>query len=161
MIDNDMHWFVKLDFIYWIATWQWNCTASQFLKMMSQYLLHTAMWCQIPILNAIMFHCVEILECFHCGMCACFNSSPPGHNGRHFAENIFKSIFVNEKFYTLKKISMKFVTKSYWHQTSIGSDNGLALNRRQAIIWNKADQVHWRIQSCGTGGRWAKACKGI
>ena len=27
-----------------------------------------------------------------------FNSSPSGQNGRHFAEAIFKRIFVNEKF---------------------------------------------------------------
>ena len=28
---------------------------------------------------------------------------------------------------------------------SIGSDNGLAPFRRQAIIWTNADPVHWRI----------------
>ena len=28
-----------------------------------------------------------------------FNSSPPGQNGRHFADDIFRSIFVNEKFF--------------------------------------------------------------
>ena len=27
-----------------------------------------------------------------------FNSSPPGQNGCHFADNIFRCIFVNEKF---------------------------------------------------------------
>ena len=30
-------------------------------------------------------------------------------------------------------------------QPSIGYDNGLAPNRRQAIIWNNADPIHWRI----------------
>ena len=29
--------------------------------------------------------------------------------------------------------------------SSIGSDNGLVPNRRQAIIWINADQIHWRI----------------
>ena len=29
--------------------------------------------------------------------------------------------------------------------TRIGSDNGLALNRWQAIIWTNADPIHWRI----------------
>ena len=29
--------------------------------------------------------------------------------------------------------------------SSIGSDNGLAPIRRQAIIWTKADIFHWRI----------------
>ena len=29
--------------------------------------------------------------------------------------------------------------------TSIGFDNGLALNRRQAIMWTNADLIHWHI----------------
>ena len=32
-----------------------------------------------------------------------------------------------------------------WQQCSIGLDNGLAPNRRQAIIWTNADPIHWRI----------------
>ena len=36
------------------------------------------------------------------------NSSPPRQNGRHFADNIFKCIFVNEKFCISIQISMKF-----------------------------------------------------
>ena len=40
-----------------------------------------------------------------------FNSSPPGQNGRHLADDIFKCTFVNEKFCTLIKISLKFVPK--------------------------------------------------
>ena len=39
------------------------------------------------------------------------NSSPPGQNGRHFAYDIFRSIFVNKKFCILIKISLKFVPK--------------------------------------------------
>ena len=35
------------------------------------------------------------------------NSSPPGQNGRHFADNILMS----EKFFVLIKISLKFVPK--------------------------------------------------
>ena len=37
------------------------------------------------------------------------NTSPPGQNGRHFTDNIFKCIFTNEKFCTLINISLKFV----------------------------------------------------
>ena len=33
------------------------------------------------------------------------NSSPPRQNGRHFADDIFRYIFLNEKFYVL--ISLK------------------------------------------------------
>ena len=39
------------------------------------------------------------------------NSSPPGQNGRHFADSIFRCIFMNEKFCTFIKISVKFVPK--------------------------------------------------
>ena len=37
------------------------------------------------------------------------NSSPPGQNYRHFIIDIFRCIFVNEKFCILIKISLKFV----------------------------------------------------
>ena len=36
---------------------------------------------------------------------------PPGQNYRHSADDIFRGIFVNEKFCDLIKISMKFVPK--------------------------------------------------
>ena len=35
----------------------------------------------------------------------------PGQNGRHFADDIFRCIFVNEKFCVFVKISLKFVPK--------------------------------------------------
>ena len=38
-------------------------------------------------------------------------SSPPGQNGRHFPDDIFKSIFMNEKFCILIWISLNFVPK--------------------------------------------------
>ena len=40
-----------------------------------------------------------------------FNSSPPGQNGRDFADDILKCIFMNEKFCISIQISLKFVTK--------------------------------------------------
>ena len=39
----------------------------------------------------------------------CVNSSPPGQNGRHFANGIFICIFVNKKFCILIEILPKFV----------------------------------------------------
>ena len=38
-----------------------------------------------------------------------FNSSSPGQNGRHFTDNIFRSIFLNEEVRILIRISPKFV----------------------------------------------------
>ena len=37
------------------------------------------------------------------------NSSAPGQNGRYFADDISKRIFVNEEFRNLIEISLKFV----------------------------------------------------
>ena len=34
---------------------------------------------------------------------------------------------------------------SNWQYPSIALENGLAPNRRQAIIWTNADPIHWRI----------------
>ena len=39
------------------------------------------------------------------------NASPPEQNCRHFADDIFRRIFVNEKFCILIEISLKFVPK--------------------------------------------------
>ena len=61
------------------------------------------------------------------------NSLRPRQNGRHFADDIFKRIFFNENFRIPIKISLKFVPKG--SNSSIGSDNGLAPARRQAVIW--------------------------
>ena len=58
------------------------------------------------------------------------NSSPPWQNGRHFAEDIFKCIFMNEKCCILIKI------------------------RRQAIIWPSADSL---MHICGTRERWVNS----
>ena len=38
------------------------------------------------------------------------NTFPPGQNDRHFADDIFKCIFVNEKFWFFIKISLTFVS---------------------------------------------------
>ena len=74
------------------------------------------------------------------------STSPPGQNGRHFADNIFGWIFVNEKFCILIKISLKFVPKgSIDNNPAFGLDNGLAPNKWQDIIWTNAYSVHWHI----------------
>ena len=71
---------------------------------------------------------------------------PPGQNGRHFANDIFKCIFVNEFFFYFDKNFTDVCSQgSNWQSSSIGLDNGLAPNRRQAIIWTNADPINWRI----------------
>ena len=79
------------------------------------------------------------------------NSFPPRQNGCHFAYEIFRRIFMNEKFCTLIKVSLEFVPerpiKVHWGRvthicvgnlTIIGLDNGLSPGRRQAIFWTNA-----------------------
>ena len=44
---------------------------------------------------------------------------------------------------------------SNWQYSSIGSDNGLAPIRRQAIIWTNAEQIHWdELISYNQLGQW-------
>ena len=74
---------------------------------------------------------------------ASVNLSPPGQNGHHFADNIFRCIFRNDKFCFLTKISLKFVRKGPNDNIPVMVlDNGLALNRQQAIILTNADLNH-------------------
>ena len=70
----------------------------------------------------------------------------PGQNGRHFADDIFKRIFLNVKICILIKISLKFFPRGpIDNDNSIGLDNSLVPNWRQAIIWTNADPIHWRM----------------
>ena len=41
----------------------------------------------------------------------CLNSSPLGQNGRHFADESFRWVFMNEKFCILIRISLKVIPK--------------------------------------------------
>ena len=45
------------------------------------------------------------------GLLYLINTLRPRQNGRHFADNIFKSIFVNENISILLKIPLKLVPK--------------------------------------------------
>ena len=50
---------------------------------------------------------MEIIHVANCGL----THLPPGQNDRHFADDTFRCIFVNEKFCSLTKISINFVSK--------------------------------------------------
>ena len=56
------------------------------------------------------------------------------------------------------KFSTEVCSRGSNWQPSIGLDNGLALNRRQAMIWTNADSIHWRIyKALGGGGGGVKS----
>ena len=60
------------------------------------------------------------------------NSLRPRRNRRHFADDIFKCIFLNEYVWIPIKMSLKYVPKGPINNIP---DSGLAPIRRQAIIW--------------------------
>ena len=62
-------------------------------------------------------------------------------NGQHFAENIFKGIFLEKKSLGSGHTSLMFVSKGL----STCSGNGLAWNRHQANTWINYDPVHCHI----------------
>ena len=65
-----------------------------------------------------------------------YNTLRSRQNGRHFADDTINRIFVNENVRISIEFSLKFAPKGPINKySSIGSDNGLAPTRRQAIIW--------------------------
>ena len=83
------------------------------------------------------------------------NSSPPGQYGRHFADDIFRCIFMNVKFCILIKISLEFVPK-------------VPIVKNQALVWIMAwcrvgdkplsePMLTWFTDAyMRTSGRWAQ-----
>ena len=82
---------------------------------------------------------------------------PPGQNGRHFSDDIFKCIFMNETFCILIRISLTFVPKDpinnipalvlimAWHQSG---DKRLS----EPQCWPSS-----LMHICDTRGRWVNA----
>ena len=72
-------------------------------------------WCRIIVYSMKYEHyllcCVLLWLYFHWSMFHVVNTLRPRQNGHHFANNIFKCIFMDEKFYILLRISLKFVPK--------------------------------------------------
>ena len=67
-------------------------------------------------------------------LCCCqapFNSSPPGQNGRRFADDKFTHIFLNKNII----ISIQITQNLSMGPIDNKSGNDLAPTRRQAIIW--------------------------
>ena len=58
----------------------------------------------------------------------------PTHNDRHFADDMFKCIFLNENIWIPIMISLKFVPKGQFDNIQHWFTNGLAPAMREAII---------------------------
>ena len=63
------------------------------------------------------------------------NTLRPRQNGRHFADDTFKRIFLNDNVGTSIKMSLKFVHKGPMNNIPALVQMSLAPTRRQAIIW--------------------------
>ena len=75
------------------------------------------------------------------------NSSPPGQNGRHFADDIFKRIFMNVKSCILIPVSLQFVTEG-----PIDIQSALV----QVMAWHPTGDkpLPTSIHVCATRERW-------
>ena len=110
-----------------ISTQSWSTTRKMDLKESDVFHRAWSIW--FPPSN----HRFSVGQAFGMisisGLSVChFNKSPPGQNGRHFADDIFWCIFSNEKSCILVKISLKFVTNGL-------IDNNPALV--QIIAWRR------------------------
>ena len=73
---------------------------------------------------------------------------PPEH-GRHFGRRHFQMNFLEWKWQNSDSNFTEICFReSNWWKASIGSGNGLAPNRRQAITWTNDDPINWHW------GRW-------
>ena len=70
----------------------------------------------------------------------------PRQDGRHFADDIFKCIFMNENFWILKLNFTEICSLGCnWQYGGIGSDNGLVQIRQQDIIWSNDGMFYWHL----------------
>ena len=100
-------------------------------------------------IETVVCKMVAILSRSHC-----VNSSHPGQNDRYFADDIFKGIFMDNKFCISIQISLKFVLKGR-------IDNKSALV--QVMVWRQtmvttatSHYPNSLTLICGTRGRWVK-----
>ena len=63
----------------------------------------------------------------------------------NISQTIFSNAFSWMKFFVFWSKLSVCSQGANWKSSSIGLDNGLAPNKRQAIIWTNADPINWRI----------------
>ena len=76
-----------------------------------------------------------------------YKTSKPEHKMADiFADDTFKCVFLYEYIWIWINISVKFVPKGLISNIpALAQDNGMALSRRQAIIWTSDDLAFWCI----------------
>ena len=81
------------------------------LPMRSRTLVQVMAWCRQATSHYLSQCWPRSLSPYGVTRPQWVNSSPPGQNSRHFTDNIFRYISVNENFCILVEISLKFVPK--------------------------------------------------
>ena len=104
-------------------------------KLLSKSLLTPFNYNHVNAVENADFKCQSI--------CTGFNSSPPGQNGGHFTGDVNQCIWMNFSLGFRSHCSV--FLKVQFTKNSTGLNNGLAPNRRQAIIWTNADPIDWRM----------------
>ena len=97
--------------------------------------------------HAILRHIIMDSECTmvvnHTNRFQCINTLNPRQNGCHFADKIFKLIFLHEN--SCIYIHWNWFSRVHLKLGSIGSNDVLVWNRRQAIIWTNDGLIYWCI----------------
>ena len=75
----------------------------------------------------------------------CVSTLRARQNGRHFADDVFKCLFLTENFWISDNISLKYVHRLKLTKCHLWRRKGLVLNRRQAFFWTNDGLVYWRI----------------
>ena len=94
---------------------QYKWTTSRLMKYMYSCLSQRVMLTAHISLNLVAAGCIHILQDFSLTLGNCMivivpvNTLRPWQNGRHFADNIIKCIFVNENVWISIRISLEFV----------------------------------------------------
>ena len=108
--------------------------------------------CLLFMIETGCFSGPSMFACVHCLYWLTLNSSPPEQNGCHFADDVFKYIFVDEK---SSQILLKFVPEG-----PIDNNTALVqvLGTRQAAshYLNQCYLPSSLMHICGTRGRWVK-----
>ena len=132
-----MHYFLSSSTLYWwgstdVAFWIFNQMRIHHHKHIKQCIriigsaLNPALHSDYLVFREINTVCSSRCSIPWCARCPNLNSSPPGPNGRHFADAIFKCICLNESSCIFIPTSLKFVSKG-------PSDNNSALV--QVMAW--------------------------
>ena len=86
-----------------------------------------------------------------------FNTLRPKHNGRHFADDIFKCIFLNENVWIPIKISVKFVPKGPINYIP-ALVQIMAWCRPGDKPWSETMMVRLLTHICVTRPQWVDGC---